>query len=74
MTCDSALLTDYPRRRNRRNVTIVNDALLKMAALNPTEQSLVQAEITRMSNPEFRPESDRRGTGAEEAGALTSCT
>jgi hypothetical protein len=46
---------------NRRNVILVDDAVLKMATLNPTEQSLVQAEVARMSNPEFRPESDRRG-------------
>jgi hypothetical protein len=46
---------------NRRRVILVDDAVIKLATLDAAEQSLVQAEIARMSNPDFRPESDQRG-------------
>lgn len=46
---------------NRRNVILVDDAVIRMATLNLREQSLIQAEIARMSNLDFRPEADLQG-------------
>ncbi|WP_441961466.1 hypothetical protein [Mycolicibacterium houstonense] len=65
---DSRAAEEPSRISRGRNVQLVDDAVVTMATLTDHERSQVQAEIARMSHPDFREEADARGIRVRERG------
>jgi hypothetical protein len=64
----NATLTQSPPPAQARDVQVVADAVATMATLSDDEADRVEAEIARMSRPDFREESDPRAIRAGDQG------
>ncbi|MGL5440991.1 MAG: hypothetical protein ACRDDJ_00745 [[Mycobacterium] stephanolepidis] len=53
---------------NGRNIQIVEDAVVALSTLTVNERTQTQAEIARMSRPDFDEQSDPRGIKARDQG------
>jgi hypothetical protein len=61
-------VTQGPPSPKRRSVALVDDAVVAMVQLEPSEQVRVRKEIARMSRPDFREEDDPRAIRAGDQG------